>query len=255
MNLRAIEETVGSGLPKYGDRAALLLGAHCMSDKSPPEIGLWFEFGNPLLLGAHCMSDKSPPEIGFWFEFGSPYSYLSMMRIEEAATGLGVRIVWRPFLLGPVFRALGIETSPVTDNKPKGAYIWQDLPRQARKYGLPWTRPSIFPRLGVTPARVALLGADQPWVGSFCRRVMALNFAEDRDINEPECLVPVLRELGLPATLLDEAQADANKARLRAQTDEARARGIFGAPTFFARGEMFWGNDRLDDALLFAANG
>ena len=230
MNLRAIEETVGSGLPKYGDRAA-------------------------LLLGAHCMSDKSPPEIGFWFEFGSPYSYLSTMRIEEAATGLGVRIVWRPFLLGPVFRALGIETSPVTDNKPKGAYIWQDLPRQARKYGLPWTRPSIFPRLGVTPARVALLGADQPWVGSFCRRVMALNFAEDRDINGPECLVPALRELGLPATLLDEAQADPNKARLRAQTEEARARGIFGAPTFFARGEMFWGNDRLDDALLFAANG
>jgi len=201
------------------------------------------------------VSSAASPEIEFWFEFASPYTYLSMMRIEDAAEKRGVRIAWKPFLLGPVFRALGIESSPLTENKAKGAYVWQDLPRQARKYGLPWTAPSTFPRLGVTPARVALLGADRPWIGAFCRRVMALNFAHDHDINEPESLVPVLWELGLPVALLDEAQAEPNKARLRAQTEEAGARGIFGAPTFFARGEMFWGNDRLDDALLFAADG
>jgi 2-hydroxychromene-2-carboxylate isomerase len=198
----------------------------------------------------------APPEIEFWFEFGSPYSYLSVMRIENAARQRGVRIVWKPFLLGPIFRALGMEGSPFTEQREKGAYIWRDLPRQAKKYGLRWTQPTTFPRLGLLPARITLLGAEKPWIGAFCRRVMELNFALDQEINAPERLAPILTELGLPAaTLVDEAQGEANKARLRDQTDEARSRGIFGAPSFFVRNDMFWGNDRLDDALLFAAHG
>ena len=76
------------------------------------------------------------PEIEFWFEFGSNYSYLSVMRIEDAARRRGVRIVWKPFLLGPIFRALGMETSPFVLQKEKGAYVWQDMVRQCRKYGL-----------------------------------------------------------------------------------------------------------------------
>jgi 2-hydroxychromene-2-carboxylate isomerase len=194
------------------------------------------------------------PVIEFWFEFGSNYSYLSVMRIEEEARKHGVRIVWKPFLLGPVFRSLGMENSPFVLQKEKGAYVWLDMVRQCRKYGLPWTQPSVFPRLGVLPLRVALLGAEERWIGAFCRQVMLLNFARDQDINQPEAIGRILDELGLPAAeILDEAQAEPTKARLRGQTEEARVRGIFGAPTFFAGGEMFWGNDRLDDALLFAA--
>lgn len=196
----------------------------------------------------------APPEIEFWFEFGSPYSYLSVMRIEAAARQRGVRIVWKPFLLGPIFRALGMETSPFLLQKEKGAYVWQDLARQCRKYGLDWVRPSTFPRLGVLPARIALLAAEEPWVGAFCRRVMALNFVRDEDINQADRLEPILAELGLPATaLLRAAQDEPSKARLREQTEAARARGIFGAPIFFVGTEMFWGNDRLDDALLSAS--
>jgi 2-hydroxychromene-2-carboxylate isomerase len=106
----------------------------------------------------------------------------------------------------------------------------------------------------VLPARIALLGAERPWIGAFCRRVMELNFVLDQEINQPERTTPILTGLGLPALeILDQAQAEPTKARLRAQTDEARARGIFGAPTFFVGTEMFWGNDRLDDALLFAS--
>jgi 2-hydroxychromene-2-carboxylate isomerase len=102
--------------------------------------------------------------------------------------------------------------------------------------------------------RVALLGADQPWIGAFCRRVMELNFVLDRDINQPGPLARILTELDLAAAeILNEAQAEPNKSRLRAQTEAARARGIFGAPTFFVGAEMFWGNDRLDDALLLAS--
>ena len=81
-------------------------------------------------------------EIEFWFEFGSNYSYLSVMRIEDAAQNRGVRILWKPFLLGPIFRALGMENSPFVLQKEKGAYVWQDMARQCRKYGLQWRQPT-----------------------------------------------------------------------------------------------------------------
>jgi 2-hydroxychromene-2-carboxylate isomerase len=196
------------------------------------------------------------PEIEFWFEFASNYSYLSVMRIEAEANRHGVRIAWRPFLLGPIFRALGMETSPFVLQKEKGAYVWQDMDRQCRKYGLRWTRPTTFPRLAVLPSRVALIGVQQPWMAAYCRRVMELNFALDEDINSATQLSPILTDLGLSAAdVLAQAQAEPIKALLRTQTEQARARGIFGAPTFFVGTEMFWGNDRLDDALQLAAGG
>jgi 2-hydroxychromene-2-carboxylate isomerase len=195
-----------------------------------------------------------PSAIEFWFEFGSNYSYLSVMRIENAAREKAVPIIWKPFLLGPIFRAMGMANSPFVLQKEKGAYVWRDMERQCRKYGLQWRQPSTFPRLGVVPSRVALIGADQPWIGAFCRRVMELNFVLDQDINQADRLTPILKELGLSAgTILVQAQAEPMKQWLRDQTEQARCRGIFGAPTFFVGTEMFWGNDRLDDALLFAS--
>jgi len=196
---------------------------------------------------------ESLPEVEFWFDFGSNYSYLSVMRIEALAARHHLAIRWRPFLLGPVFQALGYDTSPFVLQKAKGEYVWKDMERQCRKYALPWRRPSGFPRRALLPLRVALSGADQPWVGAFCRHVMQLNFAQDREIDSPEAVSEVLAQLGLPAQrIIADAQADTNKLKLREQTEQARAKGIFGAPTFFAGGEMFWGNDRLDDALAFA---
>src|SRR5580704_15653604 len=171
---------------------------------------------------------SEPREIEFWFEFASNYSYLSVMRIEDLARRCGVRILWKPFLLGPIFRDLGFETSPFVLQKEKGAYVWQDMARQCRKYGLRWVQPSTFPRLGVLPLRVALLGAEQPWIGAFCRRVMELNFVLDRDINQPEHLAGILSELDLPVTdILEQAQSEPIKNRLREQTEQARVRGVF----------------------------
>jgi 2-hydroxychromene-2-carboxylate isomerase len=208
----------------------------------------------PPMTGVAKQAEQAP-EIEFWFEFGSNYSYLSVMRIEEEARRHGVRIAWKPFLLGPIFRALGMENSPFVLQKEKGAYVQQDMARLCRKYGLaPWVKPSVFPRLGVLPLRIALLGVDEPWIGAFCRKVMELNFVRDQDINQPEQMVPIVAELGLSALgLTERAQSEPIKTRLRDQTEQARAKGIFGAPTFFVGTEMFWGNDRLDDALLFAA--
>lgn len=193
------------------------------------------------------------PELEFWFEFGSNYSYLALMRIEALAAARGVRLRWRPFLLGPVFRALGWSTSPFVLQEAKGRYMWRDMARAADKYGLPFVRPSAFPRQAVLPMRVATLGADEAWMGPFCRRVMAQNWVEDREIDEPANVLRALEGLVAdPRAVLEAALADGNKARLRASTAEAQARGIFGAPTMFVGDEMFWGNDRLEDALAWA---
>ncbi|CAH2798431.1 MAG: 2-hydroxychromene-2-carboxylate isomerase family protein [uncultured Paraburkholderia sp.] len=196
----------------------------------------------------------TPParDIEFWFDFGSNYSYLSVMRIEAEAAACGVRIVWRPFLLGPIFRALGFDNSPFVLQKEKGAYVWKDMERQCRKYGIALTRPSVFPRAALLAMRVALLGAEREWIAAFCREIMQQNFVHDRDIGSVEVVSEALLTLGLPAQqIVEEAQSDANKLRLREQTEVAAAKGIFGAPTFFAGDEMFWGNDRLEDALDF----
>ena len=196
----------------------------------------------------------TPPacDIEFWFDFGSNYSYLSVMRIEAEAAAGGVRIVWRPFLLGPIFRALGFDNSPFVLQKEKGAYVWKDMERQCRKYGIALTRPSVFPRAALLAMRVALLGAEREWIAAFCREIMQQNFVHDRDIGSVEVVSEALVTLGLPAQqIVEEAQSDANKLRLREQTEAAAAKGIFGAPTFFAGDEMFWGNDRLEDALDF----
>jgi 2-hydroxychromene-2-carboxylate isomerase len=196
----------------------------------------------------------NPMPLEFWFDFASNYSYLSAMRIEQTAARLGVNIQWRPFLLGPIFKSFGWATSPFVLQPWKTDYVWRDMARQCRKYGLAWTRPTTFPRASLLPARVALLGADKTWMGEYCRRVLQLNFAADQDIDSAAVLSEVLAQLGLEAPdIIVEAQDDANKLRLRNQTELARTKGIFGAPTFFVGEEMFWGNDRLDDALANAS--
>jgi 2-hydroxychromene-2-carboxylate isomerase len=203
---------------------------------------------------AALQSTGKAREIEFWFEFGSTYSYLSVMRIEDLATRYGTRVSWQPFLLGPIFQSFGWNTSPFVLQKEKGEYVQKDMARQCQKYGIPWKMPTQFPRLGVLPLRVMLVGAGQPWICEFAKRVMLLNFHLDRDINSRDEIATILTDLRQPtADVLAQAQSDPIKNRLREQTETAKARKVFGAPTFFVRGEMFWGNDRLDDALLFAS--
>ena len=194
------------------------------------------------------------PSLEFWFEFGSNYSYLSVLRIEALAQEAGVALLWRPFLLGPIFRELGWSSSPFVLQAAKGRYMWRDMEREAAKYGLPWRRPSIFPRSAVLPMRVATLGVDAPWIGEFCRRVMHQNWVQDREIDDTVAVRAALAGLVPdPDAVLAAALAPGNKLRLRAHTETAAARGVFGAPTFFVGDDMFWGNDRLEDAIALAA--
>ena len=195
-----------------------------------------------------------PATLEFWFDFGSNYSYLSVMRIEALARERHVAVAWKPFLLGVVFQALGWETSPFVLQKIKGDYAWRDMARQCEKYGLPWRQPATFPRTALLPMRVALVGADQGWIAPFARRMMTMNFAADRDIDNAEAVGEVLAELGLDAgAIVALALTQDNKLRLRRQTQQAQALKLFGAPSFISGGELFWGNDRLEDALAHAA--
>ncbi len=195
---------------------------------------------------------SSTAPLEFWFEFASTYSYPAAMRVEDAARAAGVPLAWRPFLLGPIFGAQGWNDSPFNVYPVKGRYMWRDLDRVCAKQGVPLRRPSRFPRNGLLAARVALLGADEPWGPDFVRGVYRANFADDREISDRQVIASLLDELTGDATgTLQRAEAPDNKDRLRKQTEQATALGIFGAPSFVSRGELFWGNDRLEDALTW----
>jgi 2-hydroxychromene-2-carboxylate isomerase len=194
------------------------------------------------------------PVLEFWYEFASTYSYLAAMRIEAAAEAAGVELVWRPFLLGPIFKAQGWDNSPFNLYPAKGRYMWRDMEREAARLGLPFYRPNPFPQNGLLAARIALLGADRGWTPAFTKAVYTAQFAEGRDVADPQVVAGILTDLRLEAqAVAAEAQGEANKMRLRRMGEEVQSRGLFGAPTFFAEdGEMFWGNDRLDQALDWA---
>lgn len=194
--------------------------------------------------------NPAAPTLQFWFEFASTYSYLTAMRIEEEATLAGVGVEWRPFLLGPIFRQQGWTDSPFNLYPAKGRYMWQDVARQARKYGLPLVRPSAFPRNGLTAARIACSHGDAPWMPGFVRAVYRANFARDLDIASDAVLAACLADVGQdPDAVLAAARDPVAKQALAARTEEAAALGVFGAPSFIAGGELFWGDDRLHDAL------
>lgn len=186
----------------------------------------------------------------FWYDFASTYSYLSAFRIENLSWRRGISVEWKPFLLGPIFKDQGWDTSPFNIYTAKGNYMWRDIERLSLKYRIPFERPSQFPRNSVLASRIALLGVPEEWGNEFSKLVYRYNFAEDKDISDSEVLASVLNLIGKePSEIMQRAVSGENKGKLRAQTQEAIDRGIFGAPSFVTGDEIFWGNDRLEDAL------
>lgn len=194
------------------------------------------------------------PRLGFWFDFASTHSYLSAARIEDAAERAGVVVSWEPFLLGPIFKEQGWNDSPFNLYPAKGRYMWRDMERLCATYGILFARPTRFPRSGLLAARVACLAsvASEPWLPDFCRAVFRANFAEDREIGDPAEIGSILGSLGLSGwDLIERAQVLENKELLRGRTRRVKTLGIFGAPSFLVDEELFWGNDRLEDALMW----
>jgi 2-hydroxychromene-2-carboxylate isomerase len=193
--------------------------------------------------------------IEFWYEFASTYSYPAAMRIEPLAETAGVKVAWRPFLLGPIFAGQGWSDSPFNLYPAKGRYMWRDLERicarEHLKLSLP---PARFPQNSLKAARLALVGEGEGWTAAFSRAVYTANFAQSEDISDDTVLAAILEDLNLdPRRTLAAAGAPGIKERLKAQTEEARTRGIFGAPSFVVGDELFWGNDRLAEAIGHAA--
>jgi len=198
------------------------------------------------------------PAIDFWYEFASTYSYPTAMRIERLAAEQGVTLRWRPFLLGPIFKAFGWNDSPFNIFEAKGRYMWRDLARVCEGDGLALKLPPVrFPQNGLKAARLALAGEKDGWTPAFTRAVFAANYAEQKDISEDATLAAILGGLGVEAeAALAAAASPEVKEALKAQTAEAQARGLFGAPSFTVGDtracELFWGNDRLEAALAWA---
>jgi 2-hydroxychromene-2-carboxylate isomerase len=196
------------------------------------------------------------PSVEFWFEFASTYSHVAAQRIEAAARAAGVPLTWRPFLLGPIFQRQGWNDSPFNIYPAKGAYMWTDMERQCAKHGVPFRKPSQFPRPSLLATRIALTLESSPaLVGEFVRRVYLANFRDDADTNSNDVVRGVLQSMALPDgdSVLERANSNETKDRLRQRSEEAIARGIFGAPTFLIGSELYWGNDRLEDALAYCA--
>lgn len=189
----------------------------------------------------------------FWYEFASSYSYPAAMRIDALAAERGVALLWRPFLLGPLFAGQGWRDSPFNLFPVKGRYMWRDLERICDALGLPLRRPDPFPQNSLLAARVAL-ALDDALRPAFSRAVYRAEFGDGRPIDAPATLAALLAELGVaPAPALTQAIEDANKAALKAQTARAIALGLPGAPCLTtADGEVFWGNDRLEQGLEWA---
>lgn len=193
--------------------------------------------------------------VEFWYDFGSNYSYIAAMRVGALAASEGLKVVWRPFLLGPIFKSFGWESSPFVLQKEKGAYVWRDMERECARYEIPWKKPSVFPRGSVLGHRVAVAAAEEPWLEDFCQAMFQRNFVADQDIEGVEAVGEVLASVGQNSEWIDRAVGSDVKSRLREQTESAKKRGIFGAPTFLVGAEMFWGNDRLEQALEWAVSG
>jgi 2-hydroxychromene-2-carboxylate isomerase len=193
--------------------------------------------------------------VEFWFEFGSTYSYPAVMRIEREARARGVELSWKAFLLGPIFSSQGWRDSPFNIYPAKGRYMWRDMERVCAAQGLALRRSTVFPRNGLTAARLCLAHESQTWLPAFVREVFLANFAEDREIADLTVLSDCLDKVGVSdvdAALARSATAEV-KAALRRRTEQAEAAGIFGAPSFLSSGELFWGNDRLEAALEWGA--
>ncbi len=189
-------------------------------------------------------------QLQFWFDFASTYSYPAAMRIESVAKAHEVDIEWNAFLLGPIFRAQGWHDSPFNIYPVKGRYMWRDMERICQSLAIPFCRPSVFPRNGTLAARIVTRFNGADWLPNFVKTVYRANFGDDRDIATATVVGDCLRELGIDATaIIAAATATDSKALFRRQTRRAIDQNIFGAPTFVANDELFWGNDRLEQAV------
>ena|SRR5690349_5665444 len=192
-------------------------------------------------------------QVEFYFDFGSPTAYLAWTQLPAMAMEARAELAWKPMLLGGVFKATGNQ-SPVLI-EPKGKWMWADMERWARRYGVKLVTNPFFILNTLTLMRGAI-GYQAREPGRFLKYVDAMFRAvwvDARNMGDAGVVAQTLREAGFDAEEFAKMTADAEvKQKLILATEEAVKRGVFGAPTMFVGSEMFFGQDRLDfvkDAL------
>ncbi|WP_162933318.1 2-hydroxychromene-2-carboxylate isomerase [Sulfitobacter mediterraneus] len=188
----------------------------------------------------------------FWYSIGSTYSYLTVMRLSALETASGVTIRWRPFDV----RHVMVEQNniPFKDKPIKTAYMWRDIQRRAHRYGLSPEIPAPYPLPGLVLAnQIATLGVEEGWVADYTQATYRRWFEGGQPAGQEPNISESLREIGCdPSEVLAAARSERIKDKLAQETEEAMKLGVFGSPTFAVGQEVFWGDDRLEDALLWA---
>lgn len=187
--------------------------------------------------------------IDFWFSIGSTYSYLSVMRLAQVEAQAGVGFHWRPFNV----RAIMIEMDniPFARKPAKAAYMWRDIERRAAMYKMAPRLPAPYPLAELERAnRVAVIAANEGWCAAYTRETYRRWFELGEPAgSEPNLSASIAKAGAEPGRVLRDADSDSAKIGLAAATEEAKALGIFGSPSFVVDSELFWGDDRLEDAI------
>ena len=194
--------------------------------------------------------------IDFYFDFSSPYGYLASTRIDALAARHGRSVVWRPHLLGAVFKIN--DQRPLASIPLKNEYAERDLARSARLLQVPFKLPTKFPVGATAPSRAFywINDRDPALAKRLAQALYYAYFAEDRDISSPEVTCEVAAGLEVDRVALAQALNDpVVKERLRTEVDAAIARGVFGSPYIVVDGEPFWGSDRLDQVEKWLETG
>jgi len=188
-------------------------------------------------------------QIDFWFTMGSTYSFLSVMRLEELERSSGVTFRWRPFHLLVILQEM--KHVPFADKPAKFAYMWRDVERRAAMYGIPAQLPAPYPaKQSMVANLVATVGMREGWGADFARAAYRRWFQLGQETGSEPNVSESLRDVGQdPARVLALASSEDANVALTAATDAARELGIFGSPTFAVDRELFWGDDRLEDAI------
>jgi 2-hydroxychromene-2-carboxylate isomerase len=183
--------------------------------------------------------------VEFLFDFGSPTSYLAYKQLPKIASRHGARIAWTPILLGAVFKATGNASPAMVPAKAR--YMNVDLARFAKRYGVVLNFNAHFPVNTLPLMRGAVAYQSTQQFDLYVNAMFDAMWAHPRNLNDEGEIAHVLHDIGVnPSDFRDRIDRPDVKEKLKANTEGAIARGVFGAPTFFVNGDMFFGQDRLD---------
>ncbi len=195
------------------------------------------------------------PEIDFWYSIGSTYSFLTVMRLDDWCVEHDATVRWRPFNVRSVMTAQ--KNIPFAGNPVKSTYMWRDIERRAAKYHVHANLPAPYPISDLPLAnQIALLGMQEDWGKKFTKALYRIWFEEGVEGGAETALTEALHRCDQdPLLILARAREPKAVEALEKETETAVSAGIFGAPSFVVRGEVFWGDDRLDDAYSWSRVG